>query len=109
MRIGELRKRITIEAEAQTADGAGGYALGWTTVATVWGEIKPLTGRKVYFAQHLEGRVTHQVNLRWDPDATITTDMRVNYNGRLFNIHAVINADERNHWAELLVEEGTAT
>ena len=109
MRIGDLRKRVTIEAEAQTADGAGGYALAWTTIATVWGEIQPITGKKLFFAQHLEGRVTHHVTLRWDPDVAITTDMRVSYNSRLFNIHAVNNTGETNRWAELLVEENATT
>ena len=106
MRIGELRKRVTIQAETPTTDNAGGYALGWTDVATVWADIRPLTGNEAFTAEHLEGLVTHRVTMRYVTG--ITTDMRVTYNSRAFNIRAVLNTDERNQWTELLVEEGAA-
>ncbi|MDR3425292.1 MAG: phage head closure protein [Alphaproteobacteria bacterium] len=109
MKIGNLRKQIALQAEQQTPDGAGGYALAWTTLATVWADISPATGREVYTAGHLEGRVTHKVTIRWRSDITITTDMRLLYNARTFNIRAVMNQDEANQYATLLVEEGTAT
>jgi SPP1 family predicted phage head-tail adaptor len=108
MRIGEIRKQIAIQAEAPTSDGAGGYALAWTTLATVWAEIKPLSGHEVFTAQHLEGHVTHQITTRYRNDITITTDMRIVYGSRLFNIRSVTNSGERNRWWELLVEEGGA-
>jgi head-tail adaptor len=46
--------------------------------------------------------------MRWRTDLAITADMRLLYNNRAFNIHAIMNSDERNQWAELLVEEGGA-
>jgi SPP1 family predicted phage head-tail adaptor len=106
MRVGELRKQATIEAEAQLADGAGGYALGWAAVATVWADIKPLNGNEVFVAQHLEGHVTHRVTMRYRSD--VTSDMRLVYDNRVFNIRAVMNTDERNRFSEILVEEGGA-
>ncbi len=108
MRIGQLRKRVAIQAESSTPDGAGGYTLGWATVATVWADINPVTGNEAFVAQHLEGHITHRITLRWQSGVTITSDMRVLYGSRLFNIHAVLNNDERNQWIELLVEEGSA-
>jgi SPP1 family predicted phage head-tail adaptor len=107
MRLGQLRKRITIQSETSTPDGAGGYTLGWTNVATAWGEITPITGNEPYVAAHLEGHVTHHVQMRFQ--SGITTDMLMTYNSRLFKIRAVLNTDERNQWMELLVEEGCAT
>ena len=47
--------------------------------------------------------------MRWRSDLAITSDMRLLYNSRTFNIRAVMNVDERNQYAELLVEEGGAT
>ena len=107
MRVGELRKRVTVQTETQSTDGAGGYILGWTTFANVWANIKPLTGREIFVASHLEGHVTHHVQMRYL--SGVTSDMRLSYNSRLFNIQAVLNTDERNQWTELLVEEGLAT
>ncbi|HEU0118812.1 MAG TPA: phage head closure protein [Alphaproteobacteria bacterium] len=108
MRIGELRKQVIIQQEAQTPDGAGGYSLSWTNVATVWAEITPASGREVYTAQHLEGHVTHHIYMRYRSDIAVTTDMRVLYGARSFNIRSVMNYDERNQRLELLVEEGVA-
>jgi SPP1 family predicted phage head-tail adaptor len=108
MRIGELRKRVTVQAEQATTDNAGGYGLGWTDVATVWAEIKPVSGNKIYTAQHLEGHVTHEITMRWQSGTAITTDMRILYGARLFNIRAVENTGERNQFLEILAEEGTA-
>jgi SPP1 family predicted phage head-tail adaptor len=108
MRIGELRKQIVIQAETPAADGAGGYALAWTTLGTVWANIDPLSGSEVFTAQHLEGHVTHRITMRYRSDLTITSDMRAVYNNRIFNIRSVLNMDESNQWQELLVEEGGA-
>ena len=106
MRIGQLRKRVIVQAETQAVDAAGGYMLGWTNFASVWAEIEPITGQEHVVAAHLEGHVTHHVTMRYV--SGVTTDMRIFYNSRLFNIRAVLNTDERNQWTELLVEEGAA-
>ncbi len=107
MTIGGMRKQVAIQSEAQTPDGAGGYALGWNTIATVWAEIEPLHGHEVLSADHLEGRVTHKVTMRFRSDLSpITTAMRLLYNSRAFNIHAVLNTGEDNRFLSLMVEEG---
>ena len=103
---GDLRKRITLQAETATTDNAGGYALAWTNVVSVWADIKPASGQKYFVDGHLEGHITHHVTMRYQ--GSITTDMRMTCDGRLFNIRAVLNKDESNRWLELLVEEGTA-
>lgn len=108
MKIGNLRKQVAIQAEQQTADGAGGYALTWTTLATVWADVSPVTGGKPYVAGHLEGHISHKITMRWRSDLTVTTDMRILYGTRSFNIHAVMNEDEANQYLTLLVEEGGA-
>ncbi len=108
MRIGELRKCVTVQSESQTSDNAGGYALAWTNLATVWANIKPASGSEVYTAQHLEGHITHHITMRWRSDITLTTDMRILYGARVFNIRALLNTDESNQWIDLLVEEGSA-
>jgi uncharacterized phiE125 gp8 family phage protein/SPP1 family predicted phage head-tail adaptor len=105
MTSGALRKRVTFQTETPTTDNAGGYALAWTNVITVWADIKPSSGNKYFVDGHLEGHITHHVTIRYQTG--ITTDMRMVYSSRLFNIRAVLNADESNQWLELLVEEGT--
>jgi len=109
MNIGKLRKRVVLQAEAQTPDGAGGYTLAWATVATVWATIAPASGHEIYVSGHLEGRVTHKVTMRWRGDLSVTADMRLLYGTRVFNIRAALNIGEENRQTVLFVEEGCAT
>jgi len=109
MSIGTLRKKVAIQAESKTDDGAGGYTLAWTTLATAWANITPILGKEVYASGHLEGHVTHKVTIRWRGDITPTTDMRLSYNSRTFNIRAVLNRGEENKHFLLYVEEGGAS
>lgn len=108
---GALRHRLTIQAENPTADGGGGQGADpWAdpvTVATVWGRVEPLKGRERMQAMQLRGQVSHRVTIRHRPG--ITAQMRVLFDGRAFNIRAVVNVEERNRILELLCEEGIAT
>ncbi len=106
MKTGDLRKQLALQSEQSTPDGAGGYALAWVTLATFWGDITPLSGNEIYTSGHLEGHVTHKITTRWRTDPAITTDMRLVYTNRAFNIRAVLNDGENNQWAHILVEEG---
>lgn len=107
--ISFLKKRVALQTETLVPDGGGGYVLSWTTLATVWASIKPITGREVFAADHQEGHVTHHIAMRWRSDIAVTTAMRISYGERLFNIRAVLNKDEANRWLVLLVEEGVAS
>jgi SPP1 family predicted phage head-tail adaptor len=108
MSIGTLRKQVSIQSETKTPDNAGGYTLAWTTLATVWANITPISGKEVFAAGHLEGHATHKVTIRWRSDLVLTPDMRLSYNSRTFNIRAVLNRGEENKQFLLYAEEGGA-
>ena len=107
MALGNMRARLTLQTETQVADGAGGYVLSWTDAATVWAEIKPLDGREIYTAAHLESRVTHEITLRYRSD--IAADMRATDGVRYFNIRAAFDPDGKRRFLKLLAEEGAPT
>jgi SPP1 family predicted phage head-tail adaptor len=109
MGINSLRHRVVIQSELASADGAGGYSLSWNFIATVWASVTPLSGREILAGQRLESRITHRIRMRYRSDITVTSSTRLSWNGRTFNIRAVINPGQRNRWLELLVEEGTTT
>ncbi|MGE3622972.1 MAG: phage head closure protein [Bdellovibrionales bacterium] len=108
MRIGDLRSRIVFETENPVADAAGGYAPGWTAVATAWAAIEPLNGRETVAAQRLESRVTHRITVRARRDFTPTAAMRVTAGNRVFNIRAIFDTGGRGRWLDILAEEGGA-
>ncbi len=115
LRIGELRHRLSIQAERATSDGGGGMSDPWTdpvTVATVWGKVEPLSigqgagGERLHAAQ-IQDRLSHRIVIRHRTG--ITAAMRVMFGARAFNIRAVIDVDERGRFLELLCDEGVAT
>jgi head-tail adaptor len=42
--IGAMRHRLVLQTPAETPDLAGGVVRGWSTVATLWAAIEPLSG-----------------------------------------------------------------
>ncbi len=108
--IGELRHRLTIQAERTTSDGGGGLSDPWAdpvAIATVWGKVEPLSGGERLHAAQIQDRLSHRIVIRHR--AGITAAMRVVFGARIFNIRAVIDVDERGRFLELLCEEGVAT
>ena len=55
----------------------------------------------------LEARVSHRIVIRYRDD--VTTNDRILWGSRTFNIRAVIDREARGRWLELLCEEGVAT
>ena len=110
VRIGELRHRLSIQAERAASDGGGGLTdpcADPVTVATVWGKIEPLTGGERQHAAQIQDRFSHRIVIRHRTG--ITAAMRVVFGARAFNIRAVIDPGERGRFLELLCDEGVAT
>ena len=99
MKIANLRERITIQSLSRTADGQCGFTESWSDFAEVWAEIKPASAMERIFGQRVESNVTHKITIRW-LDGVIS-EMRINYQGRLFQIHGVRRIDEQR-WFMIL-------
>jgi SPP1 family predicted phage head-tail adaptor len=93
---GWLRHRVTVESAAGSPDGAGGEAVTWDTVATLWARVEPVAAAEKIVAGHLSGVVTHTITFRWRGD--LAGGMRVAYRGRLFRILAVHDPDETRRY-----------
>lgn len=107
--LGGMRRRLELQQEVRTPDGGGGYTVGWSTVATVWGEITPVSGRERLEAMRLQGEVTHRIVVRHRRDLAPDHQWRLKLGQRTFNVRAVINQGERDRFLELLCHEGVAT
>lgn len=113
MDAGKLRHRIELQSLETTKDTFGAdTATGqvWTTYATVWAEVKPLTGTERYGAQQVQASMSHQIRLRWREGVLATHRARWRRKGadRTFDILAPINVDERDRELVLLCAEATA-
>jgi len=101
--IGALRRRVTLEVPARVPDGGGGAAIGWTTVATLWAELKSLSGAEVIVAEGLQGKVTHEITIRRRMD--VSPAARLRYGARIFVIWAVLDRDGQDPFMRIQAEE----
>lgn len=107
MRAGRLRKRIDIEQQALTSDGAGGDTESWSAfVAGIYADVEPLTGRELFQAQQVNDELSHRVTVRYYPG--VTSKMRVKYGTRVFLIESIIDPEERHRELQLMTREVVA-
>lgn len=113
VRTSSLRRRITLESRSVVEDGIGGQSTTWTTVATVWADIQPLSGREKQSAEAMQTSVTHQIFIRYQPqfaNPKVMAAMRAKETKdgltRIFDIHDSRDMEERRRIIVLDVEEG---
>jgi len=103
MNAGELRHRLTLQANRPVQDSFGAETETWVTLATVWAGISALKGHEMFTAQQTVAEVTHKVRMRYR--AGVEPAMRLLFGARKFDINWVNNIDERNVELELLCTE----
>lgn len=92
-----------LEAPSRAPDGGGGVAVTWTAVATLWAELRSLSGAEQVVADGLQGRVTHEISIRKRMD--ISPAMRLRYGQRIFTIWAVLDRDGHEPFIRIQAEE----
>ncbi len=89
VRAGILRHRVTIQRATSTKDALGGDVLTWATLATVWAEVRPLSGREAIEAGRISSTANVWITIRYRDD--VTPLMRVSWRGRVFEINQIEN------------------
>jgi SPP1 family predicted phage head-tail adaptor len=102
-----FRHRVTIQTLTLTATDTGGRTEAWSNFATVWASLEPKLTREVVFGEKLETRVTHIIRMRYL--AGVTTDKRILFDNRTFQIKAVIIPDEIKEYLQIEAMEFTGT
>ena len=107
MGIGKFRHFITLQGQGTSRDAGGGISSGFSTIASVYANVVPKSGKEVYKQGKLVGSVTHEITIRYRTD--ITNASRISFNNKLFNIRSIIDIEQRNRYLKLMCEEGVAT
>jgi SPP1 family predicted phage head-tail adaptor len=103
---GALRTEMALEAVVATPDGLGGYAEGWSEVATVFARIEPLSATSRFGADQTLETVTHRITLRYRDG--VASGMRFRRQQRLFDILTVHDPDESGRYLVCRVRENGA-
>jgi len=105
--IGGLRHRVTIQTSSTVSDSQGGTTETWADLATVWGSLEPTKSWEKFFASRVQYVRTHTCFIRYRND--ITTEMRISFDSRTFQIKGIKDPDEKNFFLVLDLEENVAT
>jgi len=105
MTAGRRRHRLTIQ---RPVPGVGwGVDPTWATHAEVWGSLEPLRGSELLAAQQVQSEVTGKSGLPFVPG--VTPAMRFLCEGRVYQILAAIDPEERHRELQLMWKEQVPT
>lgn len=96
-RPGQLREQIRIEEFVATADTEyGGETKAWSTKATVRAraDFRPRGSDEIMLSNRKTSRTTCQFTIRRNEVPDITTEMRIIWNGQIFDIDSVLLLEE---------------
>lgn len=92
---------MVLEQAQVLPDGAGGHALDWAALGTLWCELRPGAGRERRGEIAPEGQMLFRAYLRAVPQASVQRprpDQRLREGARLFRILSVGEADAAGAW-----------
>lgn len=100
MNAGKLNRRVVIEQRTATVDALGQPLEMWSTVATVWGDVRHQRGLESLKADATTSVVRASVRIRYRAD--VNAGMRLVQGSTRFNVIAVL--PQGNEALDLLCE-----
>jgi SPP1 family predicted phage head-tail adaptor len=112
MRAGDLLHYVAVQQRSTSQDALGGQVNTWSDVKSIWVGFNPLYGRELLAAKSIATEVTHMIHARYDAtlwaDPRTAAGYRILHGSRVFNLHAVLNDDERNASVTIYASEGVS-
>jgi SPP1 family predicted phage head-tail adaptor len=102
--VGAMRHPVTIQTVTESQNATtGAITETWSTYATAWASLEPLTARELFAARQTNASVTSRVRMRYV--SGLNPKMRLLFGSRYFVIDSILNLGELNAEHELLVHE----
>jgi len=103
MKIGDLSKRIEIQAITKVPDGLGGFINSYLTLYTIDAAIWDATSNERNTASATTLVISHRIRIRYKSGFKST--YRIKFGLRYFNIVSVVNPAEANRWLDIWAKE----
>lgn len=100
MRAGTLNSRVVIKSRSTTQDAIGQQVETWSTVATVWANIRFTSGKEAIKSGAETS--TARASIRIRKRADVTAAMRVYHGSVIYDIEAVLPDEERREHCDLV-------
>jgi head-tail adaptor len=108
MNAPRLSHQLVLEAPQHASDGAGGYALTWVAMGTLWAEITARTGRQTASGGTPVSRMGYKIVVRGAPYGAPQrpeAQQRLRLGDRIFTIQAVAERDPEGRYLTCFSEE----
>jgi SPP1 family predicted phage head-tail adaptor len=92
--IGELNRRLVLEAPNETDDGEGGVTRLYNAVMTLWAQVVPLSARADVAAHSLGAASRYRIVIR--PRSDVTTGHHFLDGARVYRVIAVRETEDRS-------------
>lgn len=104
MRAGKLRHKIIVEeSTAGSPDSYNVSTYTWSTLATVWGEVREMSGKEAFEQSQVQPEITHKVTTRYD--SRFNTTHRINFGGKYLYPTSIINDPKNIHQVWMCKEQ----
>lgn len=103
MSSGELRDRITFMKEKPCPGPVKLLAPEYEEYDKAWAKIEYLKGREFWAAKAVEAETTVKFKIRYRTD--IAQDMKIDANGKMFDITGILPADNKKAYMFIYGEE----
>ncbi|KAA9009034.1 head-tail adaptor protein [Histidinibacterium aquaticum] len=103
-----LTRRLVLEAPADTPDGAGGHAEGWTALGTLWAEVEVRSGGDRRGPAVPQSRLALRITLRAVAEGSLSRPQpgqRFREGARVYRLRAVGIADPFGRYLTCYAEE----
>jgi SPP1 family predicted phage head-tail adaptor len=98
-----MKYRLILQTQNGTPDGMGGFETSWVTVATIWGDIMPVSMRERTQGEKLISDYSHKIIVRYTD--IIPPIGRFVYESRAFNIVSAVNPDNSGSYLTVYCHE----
>jgi SPP1 family predicted phage head-tail adaptor len=102
MKAGLLKTKITIQQQTATQDAAGQITGGWSTLASVWADVRQQRGLEAIRADAMSSATKASIRIRRRTD--VNAGMRVLQGTTLYNILAVSQDVNSKDYTDLICE-----
>lgn len=99
VRSGDMRHRITLQTRSATQSADGEQLLAWSDFATRWASIQRATGKEVFAAAQVNGRIPTVFRIRYL--AGLSSAMRLVFDNKVYDIQPPVDVDGRRE--ELII------
>lgn len=107
--IGGTWRIAALQSKSIGQDEHGGDVPIWSdTAATIWVKVKPLRGRELIAAHAAYGESVVKFGFSNIAGLTITSGMRIVYNGKYYDIIEVLDINEKHLEIEVLARTGAS-